>query len=232
MDRRSFTLVGFFGGIGAMLGRALGYDGTPPPAVSQELRHPPVDDFTKLFGGIDEYTIKVGRKILRLPNGVLGEGGWDVHSAVASDQHSGDSFNGYNDEGEAQYHQVPRLSPAPEGTKSWKDAPAVYIPSNTAPTYATLRDLESLRDQLDEIAARPQWAFTEYESRKSDITALSASLSVEIARHQNWCHGHNGPAPGEMTRMPFGRRLCAYCYKQEIENGDRSGSDRDQAPSA
>jgi exonuclease VII small subunit len=63
MNRRAFTLAGFFGAIGASIGKALGYDGTPKPEPSAWTLPEPG---TRPKGYLSDYTIKVGRQILRV----------------------------------------------------------------------------------------------------------------------------------------------------------------------
>lgn len=217
MNRRTFTLAGFFGSIGAVIGKALGYDGTPEKLPSKIMPEG-LGRFIDVTTGVDaKYSIKVGRKIMVLPDGVLGARSWHVYSASVSDRHG---------------HHV-HLAQPPEDLKRWNEVPDVLKPKYSKSFPAKVSMLHELLGKLEALEQSP---FTpDARELRARIRDLEQEIRLEIKIRATMCDGHNGPSVlTEMTDMPDGRRLCAYCHKQETDNVDLQldGDNRGQAPSS
>lgn len=213
MKRRAFTLAGFFGAIGATIGKALGYDGAPKPET--------VIGFDPATPGMDAtvYAIKVGRKLMTLPGGPMGAGGWDVYADSAK---TAASVNEGIEVG------APLKLP-PINVVRWNASPRAFRPEISGPTFATIDDLRDLRDALFSAQRQPE------DIMRDTMFELARRITTAINARERFCNGHNGPALlacEPLRDMPDGRRLCPYCYKQETENGvQHDASDRGQTSS-
>lgn len=222
MNRRNFTIAGFFGTLGAAIGKALGYDGTlqSPPALPTPERYKPKVS----FGYISDHTMKVGRKIMRLSP----EGAWEVYadtaetaarSNEAADVHEALDRAHWADWNKIATHHLEapppreRLSLPPPEFKRWHEAPAAVVPSSNESAFATLADLKNLREELEHLHQKPE------DILRSTIFNLWRRIDRVIANRESFCEGHHGPAMGPITDAPDGRRLCAYCLKQEQDHG-------------
>lgn len=236
MKRRAFTLAGFFGAIGATLGKALGYDGAPKPET--------VIGFDPAVPGKDTtvYTIKVGRKLMTLPGGPLGVGGWDVYAdseKTAASMNEGIAVKNRIDQNQwlLWKDKIPLrplalqapLAVPPINVVRWNASPQVFRPEISGPTFATIDDLRELRDALWSTQGKPE------DIMRDTVRELARRVTTAINARERFCNGHNGPALlacEPLRDMPDGRRLCPYCYKQETENGvQHDARARGQAPS-
>lgn len=241
MNRRIFTLAGFFGAIGSALGtvfgKTQGYDS--PPAPIPATSEPQVN----LWGYLSDHTIKVGRKIMRVnPD----NGAWEVYADTAE---TAARLNETADVMGAIDHEVwssmsadyrsqfappqprQRLTLPPEGIKRWTETPDVLKPEYSTSFPAKI---SMLHDLLGKLEALQQPPFTpDARELRERIRDLEQEIRLEIQVRATMCDGHNGPTPlGEMTEMLDGRRLCPYCHKQEIDHELQfEGSERDQTPS-
>lgn len=244
MNRRTFTLAGFFGTIGSALGtvfgKTQGYDSPPAPIPSAWTSESQVN----LRGYLSDHTIKVGRKIMR----VNPEGAWEVYAdtteTIARSNEAADvmeslDYDVWTSMSE-DYRSVSapprprqRLTLPPEDIKHWSAVPDVLKPAYSGSFQAKISELHTLLERLESLTHSTPWETPAREMR-ARIFELEQDIRRAIKVRATMCDGHNGPTPlGEMTDMPDGRRLCPYCYKQETERDvQHDGSDRGQAPSA
>jgi hypothetical protein len=168
MNRRSFTFGAFFDGIGAAIGKALGYDGRSQDIPTIIVGFDPAGkDCDRMF-----YAIKIGR-----------------HFYV-------------NGGGEP-------LKMLPEDTQHWSEA-QIFDKLEPFDTHDTALD---------------QDIFQIIKSFKDSNSPHAIKLIEERRRlgkppQAPWCAGHNGPALlSAMHATSDGRMLCAYCLKQEQDDG-------------
>lgn len=234
MNRRGFTLAGFFGTLGAAISKALAFDGTPRTWTPLPDLRPPADAIKPKapFKRLSEYTIKIGRKVMRVSPD---DGSWEVYADTAETavrSHEGaDVLERIDQESykilEAVYAKTPpfgkpyplqsreRLSLQPEGLERWNESPAAVRPMLSG----TKIDIRHFRDDLEHILT-----LKDLFAIRGAVHELYSRADAAIRRQESFCNGHNGPALGLtaehcMTEMNDGRRLCPYCYNQEIQDG-------------
>lgn len=203
MNRRTFTLAGFFGAIGAAIGKVFA---GPAPPFSESAPHYPAPSR-------DVYAIKVGRNILFEHS----SGAWQMIEAPMQEDPA----------------SAPRKAMMPEGIKHWSEAPQAFKLEDTSIHRATIGNLEWLQRELETLSRPPPWDTYPHAIRDRVRELSLALLHEIHRQAMFCSGHNGPSPLGEMTEMPDGRRLCPYCYKQETDHGlQLEGSDRGQASSA